>query len=1428
VDKEIRNRIQRATQAARALLEHEYAEQLEGTFDIRLDGTIAAEPGGHLDAAQQVLRTKLVAAVEHVRSSVVGHQSAAEAVTGYLREAAFTTLNRFVALKMLEARGLVQECISHGEQSTGFKEFTGLAPGLVQLPDHGYRLYIESLFDEIGCEVRVLFDRRDPASLLWPRRQTLQQLLDILNDPDLARPTTDDGRRTTIWHEDETIGWVYQYFNSDEERRQMRSESQAPRNSRELAVRNQFFTPRYVVEFLTDNTLGRIWYEMRQGKTRLVDECDYLVRRPTEVFLAEGESLPDESSVASHQSSAEDGRPTTDDCLSQEELLKKPVYIPFRAKKDPRDLKILDPACGSGHFLLYTFALLVTIYAEAWEDDSSPSSEVTGRNLRDDYATFEDIRRALPGLVLRHNLYGIDIDPRAVQIAALALWMRAQRLYNDFEIVRGDRLPIAKTNIVVAEPMPGEEEFRQEFIASLDKQLGQLVERVFEKMELAGEAGSLLKIEDEINSTIRDIYGETGEFFRKSDEERWREAEDKLVLALYTYAEQVQNGNAYRRRLFAEDAARGLGFINVCRNRYDVVLMNPPFGEPGQNTQDYLRLHYSGDRNEIIACFLVRVLQLTKARGRYGALSSRTVFFNTFTENSRRQSLLGQGRVTVLADLGWRVLDGAAVEAAAYCAERTPTHSHAVAIRALRDRAREEAIVSRIALIRETTRLPDEVFLSNIAHLRQLPHAPLAYWMSTSFLAACTSANTLRDAGVQALVGLSTADNFRYLRLAWEVPEESIGRVGGKTRWIPLVKGGEYNPFYDDIHLVLDWASDGRELLQSSAATVRNAQHYGKSGATYPYRTTSGFCVRLLPRGCAFSDGGHGLIVDTLAHVVDDFAVRLTAYCHSRVARAALEMFLGEGGATSAEGAARNYVPRAVEQIPLADVSSVIPRDLATAWAAFMRAPFLLDETCREFAGLPGALSAMTIVETASLLARTEEKHVAELLPQIENADQAISLAFHLQPQDIEFLDEEFGPYLCEQTSSTHDADEVVRLYLLGKDELTREAMAAVGARRYTAKKMYWVSRRIELICRTLSLNPKTVVQVLCERNAINPQDVSLLALRILSWGLGYAFGRWNRRMCELNLFVFSFAELPHQPPAAEVATASGPSILVDDHGTPHDIESALRSVFSNVFPSCDGALIQEVLTLLGAPEDGLRLWISSSFFALHTQMYSKSRRKAPIYWQLATSSASYSIWLYYHRFTKDTFYKVLNDYVTPKLQHEEHKHTQLVQTAGANPTASQRKEIAEQEAFVEELRAFRAEIARIAPLWNPDLNDGVIINFAPLWRLVPQHRAWQKECKACWDKLVAGDYDWAHLAMHLWPERRRAQMRRGPQPGHRPRARGGLLDRGEQWQVAAPQGGPGDHRSAHQGAKLSSREGRPQEPSGSTSANHETQYFTR
>jgi len=689
VNKETRNRIQRATQAARALLEREYAEQLEGTFDIHLDGTIAAEPGSHLDGRQRLVRRKLVAAVEHIRA---GGATAAEAVSAYLREAAFTTLNRFVALKMLEARGLVQECISRGEESAGFREFTGLAPGLLQLPDHGYRLYIESLFDEIGREVRVLFDRRDPASLLWPRRTALHELLAVLNDQGSGfgvqgsdpEPRTLNLEPRTIWDQDETIGWVYQYFNGDDERRQMRAESQAPRNSRELAVRNQFFTPRYVVEFLTDNTLGRTWYEMRRADTQLAEECDYLVRRPSEVFLAEEEEPPAE--------------PEEEADLTQEELLKKTVYIPFRAKKDPRDIKVLDPACGSGHFLLYAFDLLLTIYEEGWADEAAPESDATGHTLRDDYPELDSLHRALPGLILRHNLHGIDIDPRAVQIAALALWMRAQRAYGDLQIPRGERPPIQKTNIVVAEPMPGEKAMLREFTDTLRPPLlGQVVEAAFDQMRLAGEAGSLLRIEEAIAETIAEakkqwlarpepeqlsLFPEERarapeqlalfDLSEITDGEFWQEAEGRIYETLRDYAALAANGATYTRKLFADDAERGFAFIDLCRQRYDVVLMNPPFGAPSTASKPYLTTAYPRTKNDLLATFVERGLHLLHRGALLGAITSRTGFFLSSFRRWREEILLQEARPTVVADLGHGVMDAAMVEAAAYCLEATP------------------------------------------------------------------------------------------------------------------------------------------------------------------------------------------------------------------------------------------------------------------------------------------------------------------------------------------------------------------------------------------------------------------------------------------------------------------------------------------------------------------------------------------------------------------------------------------------------------------------------------------------------------------------------------------------------------------------------------------------------------------------------------
>ena len=722
MDQGIRNKLRSVVTQCRRLLEESIAQQLQGRYDIYATGKkdeVRAEkdvPLGHLSDEERQARQDILAHFEHIKA--LGYKPR-EALEQLIREIAFTHLNRLCAYKMMEVRDVYvggqkfREAVSKGLKSQGFLFYLAENPEEEKRYNAGdqeeaYRHFLNWLGGTLSQEIGVLFSPTDPANRVYPPQRVLDEVLDLLNSEELKG----------IWSEDETIGWVYQYFTPKELRDQARKESQAPRNSYELAFRNQFFTPRYVVEFLTDNTLGRIWYEMRKGNTKLKDQCRYMVRRPSEVFLPEGSVVPGSSSLEAE----------TDDQgqMANDELLKLPVYIPHRPKKDPREIRILDPACGSGHFLLYCFGLLLVIYEEAYDDPD------LGSELQVDYATKDDFRRLLPGLILRHNLHGIDIDLRAVQIAGLALWLRCQRYWSEVlgpsslakdktQWTRDQGLrTIRKSNVVCAEPMPGEKELLDEFLKTLRddhlealirqvmqvpegtrvratkamaESLSDLVRTVWEKMQLAGEAGSLLKIEEELQDAIRRGQEEWEERlplfryaeYRLGEEPKeqllrfvpgevggegatfWDKAESLVRQALDELVSFASAGGRFQRRLFVEDAKQGLGFVDVCRQRYDVVLMNPPFGESSKPARGLLEKQYPRTKNDLYAAFVEMGLRRLHPGGLLGAITSRTGFFLSSFQKWREEVLLREALPTVFADLGYGVLDTAMVETAAYC-----------------------------------------------------------------------------------------------------------------------------------------------------------------------------------------------------------------------------------------------------------------------------------------------------------------------------------------------------------------------------------------------------------------------------------------------------------------------------------------------------------------------------------------------------------------------------------------------------------------------------------------------------------------------------------------------------------------------------------------------------------------------------------------
>jgi len=229
---------------------------------------------------------------------------------------------------------------------------------------------------------------------------------------------------------------------------------------------------------------------------------------------------------------------------------------------------------------------------------------------------------------------------------------------------------------------------------------------------------------------------------------------------------------------------------------------------------------------------------------------------------------------------------------------------------------------------------------------------------------------------------------------------------------------------------------------------------------------------------------------------------------------------------------------------------------------------------------------------------------------------------------------------------------------------------------------------------------------------------------------------------------------LPAEPkdvPESYPLLISWRGILVDDEGHKEDIVARVREAMEVIWKERSGAIEEEACQILGIKS--LREYFAKpgNFFADHLKRYSKSRRQAPIYWPLSTASGSYTLWLYYHRLNDQMLFTCINDYVEPKLKEVTRETERLRGVAKRS-----REEERDLENLVElerELAEFRDELLRVAKFWKPNLNDGVQITASPLWKLFRLPK-WQKTLKDTWQKLEKGDYDWAHLAYSIWPDR--------------------------------------------------------------------------
>ena len=566
--------------------------------------------------------------------------------------------------------------------------------------------------------------------------------------------------------------------------------------------------------------------------------------------------------------------------------------------------------------------------------------------------------------------------------------------------------------------------------------------------------------------------------------------------------------------------------------------------------------------------------------------------------------------------------------------------------------------------------LKRDVFVCDSADFSAVTGSPFAYWLSPGirglFKSLPAYANGQRTAGV----GVQTNDDFRFVRLWFE--------IRSRQDWPSLARGGRYGAIYGDLPAVLNWRSDGYELKASIAQRYGSASRhiqkeelYFTPGITWPLRGVRLQAVAL-PENCIFSMAGKA------AFAPEQELPALLAIFNSRPFDFLLSVRAGKVGGVQ-------YESGLIQAVPTPNLSSEACEQLSRlarrAWS-LKRSLDTVNETSHAFLLPPGLNERITELDRCAL-----ESELTRVQREID--DRAFEL-YSIGPEDRAVIEE-------SSLAAARSED--------GADEVAEEDNET-------------------------------------EAESLDAGETAA----VISWLVGVAFGRFDPRLATGERAVppepEPFDPLPSRSPGMwpeSETPEDAPGILVDDEGHAADLTAHVKQIAEQT---------------QWRPRDDVRAWLAREFFPLHIKMYSKSRRKAPIYWQLATPSGSYSVWLYIHAFTKDTLFRVQHEYARPKLLHEERRLETLRQEAGENPSVAQRKRIAAQESFVEELRGYGEEVQRVAPLWNPNLDDGVIINFAPLWRLVPHCKPWQKELKATWDALCAGEHDWAHLAMHLWPER--------------------------------------------------------------------------
>lgn len=765
-----------------------YAYGLDDAGREEFDRDATIVKGTVLSALERSQRSELYRRIEH------------GGYAHFCEEMAYTWFNRFAAIRYMEVRGYLPCGVRMLSSYCETSEYDRFSPDCLRMPteldlpglerdrvfdlvtaaddEALFRLILVAQMNELAECLPDIFGRVGTAdALLLPTR-----LLDHGEEGVLCA-LVERVKRST-WENVESLGWMYQFYNSEVKDAFFKSKAKETPDT--IGPATQLFTPNWIVRYMVQNSLGRLWM-LNNPKSPLRDEMEYYIE-------------PD----AEHED--------------------------FIKIEGPEDISLCDPACGSGHILVYAFELLAKMYLE--------------REYR---------MRDIPRLILSKNLHGMEIDPRAAQIAGLALAMCAREMDRRF-FGRGVQADVAVLGPVMLE----EDDIPHGTALAKKKDL-------IDALTHLGEVGSLLAPSEGDLAALREAIELTG-----TDGLFDGSSKNKLECALKT--------------------------CEILARRHDCVVANPPYmgsSSFGPFMSKWVKKNYPDVKSDLCTCFIERIFSLTETAGLAGLATSNSWMFLSSFENLRQQ-LVDVKTIDSLVQLSVHGFHGIAAQVCSFVIRNKHVAGYRGGYVRLND-FDHWSLQEGKAL--EAIRNPDcgWFYRRDAETFKQIPGTPIAYWASDHLIQSFVAGKRL-DSIATPRQGLATSDNNRFLRKWWEVEPEHTDRSCSDRdsakksgrRWFPIIRGGFYRKWWGEYDEVVNWYDDGREMKEAILAkytylskpdfVIKNQNDYFKPAVSWSKISSSLASFRFAPLGMLFEVAGACLFAEP------DELRYIQAFCNCSIA----------------------------------------------------------------------------------------------------------------------------------------------------------------------------------------------------------------------------------------------------------------------------------------------------------------------------------------------------------------------------------------------------------------------------------------------------------------------------------------------------------------------------------------------------------------